>query len=253
MSRYHVIGNWKMQGSKALVQELLSQLKVLNETKPLRQTQLAVCPPFPYLSLAGDMLVDTPIALGAQEVSLHASGAYTGQVAANMLQELGCQYVIVGHSERRQYCHESDDMVAQKAVMALQNGLTPIVCIGETLSERQADLVATVISRQLQAVLTAIEVDVLPRIMLAYEPIWAIGTGLAATPEQAQAVHQLIREQLMERGPAASRIPILYGGSVKPDNALSLFTQPDIDGGLIGGAALDATAFWEISQAAESI
>jgi len=137
--------------------------------------------------------------------------------------------------------------------MALQNGLTPIVCIGETLSERQADLVATVISRQLQAVLTAIEVDVLPRIMLAYEPIWAIGTGLAATPEQAQAVHQLIREQLMERGPAASRIPILYGGSVKPDNALSLFTQPDIDGGLIGGAALDATAFWEISQAAESI
>jgi len=252
MSRYHVIGNWKMHGSKALVHDLIYQLKALSEAQPLQQTQIAVCPPLPYLQLAAEKIANSAIKLGAQDVSVHAQGAYTGQVAASMLQDIGCQYVIVGHSERRTYCKESDHDVAQKAIAALENGLTPIVCVGESLAERESEQTTTVISKQVQAVLNAIEVDVLPRIMLAYEPIWAIGTGLAATPEQAQAVHQLIRQQLMKLGKHVAGIPILYGGSVKPDNALTLFSQPDIDGGLIGGAALDAQAFWQISLAAES-
>lgn len=211
----------------------------------------AVCVPAPYLQQCADLLAGTPLAWGAQDVSRHASGAYTGEVAASMLADFGCRYVIVGHSERRAYHGESDLLVAQKALAALQAGLTPIVCVGETLEEREAGQTQAVVGRQLSAVLELLDADTVARIVVAYEPVWAIGTGKTATPGMAQEVHAQLRAQLRERSAqAAERVAILYGGSMKPDNAVELMAQGDIDGGLIGGAALKAADFLAIIRAA---
>lgn len=211
----------------------------------------AVCVPAPYLQQCADVLAGTTLAWGAQDVSLHASGAYTGDVAASMLVDFACRYVIVGHSERRAYHGETDHMVAQKALAALDAGLTPIVCVGETLAEREAEQTNVVVGKQLSAVLELLDGDAVERIVVAYEPVWAIGTGKTATPAMAQEVHAQLRSRLRERsGLAAEKVAILYGGSMKPDNAVELMQQADIDGGLIGGAALKAADFLAIINAA---
>ncbi len=211
----------------------------------------AVCVPAPYLQQCADTLAGGRLAWGAQDVSVHASGAYTGEVAASMLLDFGCSYVIVGHSERRAYHGETDQVVAQKTLAALNAGLTPIVCVGETLEQREAGQTNVVVGRQLSAVLELLDVDAAARIVVAYEPVWAIGTGKTATPAMAQEVHAQLRSQLRERSAAAGeRVAILYGGSMKPDNAAELMAQGDIDGGLIGGAALKAADFLAIIGAA---
>lgn len=211
----------------------------------------AVCVPAPYLQQCADTLAGGKLAWGAQDVSVHASGAYTGEVAASMLTDFGCSYVIVGHSERRAYHGETDQVVAQKTLAALNAGLTPIVCVGETLEQREAGQTNVVVGRQLSAVLELLDVDAAARIVVAYEPVWAIGTGKTATPAMAQEVHAQLRSQLRERSAAAGeRVAILYGGSMKPDNAAELMAQGDIDGGLIGGAALKAADFLAIIGAA---
>ena len=211
----------------------------------------AVCVPAPYLQQCADTLAGTALAWGAQDVSTHAAGAYTGEVAASMLADFGCRYVIVGHSERRAYHGESNALVARKTVAALDAGLTPIVCVGETLEQREAGQTNVVVSQQLSAVLELLDEAALARIVVAYEPVWAIGTGKTATPAMAQEVHAQLRAQLRQRSEAtAARVAILYGGSMKPDNARELMAQGDIDGGLIGGAALKAADFLAIIQAA---
>ena len=214
----------------------------------------AVCVPAPYLQQCADTLAGSQLAWGAQDVSSHASGAYTGEVAASMLVDFGCRYVIVGHSERRAYHGETDAQVAQKTLAALNAGLTPIVCVGETLEQREAEQTNVVVGKQMSVVLDLLEEnadDALARIVVAYEPVWAIGTGKTATPAMAQAVHAILRSQLRERSAAAGeKVAILYGGSMKPDNAVELMAQPDIDGGLIGGAALKAADFLAIVNAA---
>jgi triosephosphate isomerase len=211
----------------------------------------AVCVPAPYLQQCADTLAGSKLAWGAQDVSVHASGAYTGEVAASMLADFACRYVIVGHSERRAYHGETDGQVAQKALAALNAGLTPIVCVGETLEQREAGQTNAVVGKQLAAVLELLDGDAVERIVVAYEPVWAIGTGKTATPAMAQEVHAQLRSQLRERSAgAAEKVAILYGGSMKPDNAQELMSQADIDGGLIGGAALKAADFLAIINAA---
>jgi triosephosphate isomerase len=210
----------------------------------------AVCAPAPYLAQCQAALSGSPVGWGAQDVSAQAAGAYTGEVSAAMLADFGCSYVIVGHSERRAYHAESNDLVARKALAALGAGITPIVCVGETLAEREAGQTASVVSTQLGAVLTLLDDAALERIVLAYEPVWAIGTGKTATPAMAQEVHAQLRAQLNEKNAvAAGKVQILYGGSMKPENAKELMAQPDIDGGLIGGAALKAADFLAIIHA----
>jgi triosephosphate isomerase (TIM) len=226
-----VAGNWKMHGSRASIQALLDELV---RADPAR---CAVCVPFPYLAQVAERLRGSRIAWGAQNVSEHAQGAYTGEVSAAMLAEFGCRYVLVGHSERRQLYRETDGQVAAKFAAAKAAGMTPILCVGETLEERDAGKTEAVVARQLGAVKFAGGV-------LAYEPVWAIGTGRNATPEQAQAVHAFLRARV----PADT--PILYGGSVKPQNAAAIFAMPDVDGGLIGGASLVAKDFLDIVKAA---
>ena len=217
-----------------------------------RQADCAVCAPAPYLAQCEAALQGTPVAWGAQDVSAYAAGAYTGEVAASMLADFGCRYVIVGHSERRAYHHESNELVAQKTLAALGAGLTPVVCVGETLAEREAGRTTIVVCAQLQAVLDVLETAALDKIVLAYEPVWAIGTGKTATPAMAQEVHAQLRQQVATRSAAAAGgMAILYGGSMKPENARELLGQPDIDGGLIGGAALKAADFLAIVHAAE--
>ncbi|MBJ7309560.1 triose-phosphate isomerase [Rugamonas sp. CCM 8940] len=248
MRRKLVIGNWKMNGNRAANSALLSGIAAgLTSTG----ADCAVCAPAPYLAQCQAELAGTSIGWGAQDLSAHAGGAYTGEVAAGMLVDFGCRYVLVGHSERRAYHHESSALVAQKTVAALAAGLTPVLCIGETLEEREAGRTAAVVGEQLGAVLAAIAVADLARLVLAYEPVWAIGTGRTATPQMAQDVHQLLRAQLAGVDPvAAAGVQILYGGSMKPDNAKELMAQADIDGGLIGGAALKAADFLAIISAA---
>ena len=248
MRRKLVVGNWKMNGSRAANAALLSGI-----TAGLGDVQAdgAVCVPAPYLCQCDAALAGTALAWGGQDVSAHAGGAYTGEVAANMLADVGCRYVIVGHSERRAYHAESSELVARKTVAALDVGLTPIVCVGETLAEREAGQTFAVVGAQLQAVLTAVRAADLPKLVLAYEPVWAIGTGKTATPEMAQEVHVQLRAQLKQMNAAAAdSMQILYGGSMKPDNAKELMAQPDIDGGLIGGAAFKAADFLAILRAA---
>lgn len=242
-----VVGNWKMHGSHAANAELLQGILA---ARPFAAADVAVCAPFPYLSEVAVTLANSGVAWGAQDVSAHAQGAYTGEVSAAMLHEFGCRYAIVGHSERRAMHAESDQLVADKAKAALARGVTPIVCVGETLAQREAGETEAVVKRQLAAVIHTLA-HCAGEIVVAYEPVWAIGTGLTATPDQAQAVHSLLRAQLRAAtGARADEMKILYGGSVKPDNAATLFAQADIDGGLIGGAALKAADFVAICRAA---
>ena len=245
MRRKLVVGNWKMNGNRLANAELLAGL----EEAGLFTAEVAVCPPFPYLSEVALSLQGKRIAWGAQDCSAHEPGAYTGEVSAAMLAEFGCRYVIVGHSERRAYHAESDQLVADKAKAALAHKLIPIVCVGETLAEREAGHTDAVVKRQMSAVIHTLT-HCISQIVVAYEPVWAIGTGKTATPQQAQAVHALLRTQLHAATPKSDEMQILYGGSVKPDNAVSLFSQPDIDGGLIGGASLKAADFAAICRAA---
>ncbi|PJX26181.1 triose-phosphate isomerase [Advenella sp. S44] len=243
-----VIGNWKMNGSKAENQQLLSDLVKLQNAAAVNEAaaELAVCAPFPYLQQVADLLGQSSIGWGGQDVSEHDKGAYTGEVSVAMLAEFGCKWAIVGHSERRAYHGESSDTVARKAAAAISGGLTPVVCVGETQSEREAGNTLQVISSQLEPVL-ALGADALKKMVLAYEPVWAIGTGLTASPEQAQEVHAHIRKLLAQAGAPEQRI--LYGGSVKAANAASLFANEDIDGALVGGASLVATDFQGIANA----
>jgi triosephosphate isomerase (TIM) len=240
-----VVGNWKMNGTRAGNVDLLAALK---EAGPF-VAEVAVCAPFPYLADVALSLQGNAIGWGAQDCSAHDSGAYTGEVGAAMLAEYGCRYVIVGHSERRALHAESDQLVADKAKTALAHRLTPIVCVGETLAEREAGQTDAVVKRQMSAVIHTLA-HCISQVVVAYEPVWAIGTGKTATPEQAQAVHALLRKQLEAASEKAGEMKILYGGSVKPDNAAILFAQPDIDGGLIGGASLKASDFAAICRAA---
>ncbi len=240
-----VVGNWKMHGSHPANAELLSGIL---GARPFG-ADVAVCVPFPYLSETAVALAASDIRWGAQDCSAHEQGAYTGEVSAAMLAEFGCRYAIVGHSERRALHGESDQLVSDKARAALARGVTPIVCVGETREQREAGDTAAVVKRQLSAVIHTLA-HCASEMVVAYEPVWAIGTGLSATPQQAQEVHALLRAQLQAATPHAARMRILYGGSVKPDNAAALFTQPDIDGALVGGAALKAPDFVAICRAA---
>ncbi len=239
-----VVGNWKMNGGLASNAGLLAALA--DGWAAVESRSLAVCVPFPYLVQAQAALSSTTVAWGAQDVSAQAAGAYTGEVSAAMLAEFGCRFALAGHSERRHYHHESDALVAAKARAALGAGVTPIVCVGETLAERDGGDTEAVVTRQIDAVIGELGPDI-ARAVVAYEPVWAIGTGRTATPEQAQAVHALLRRRLAAVG--AEGVPLLYGGSVKAANAAALFAMPDVDGGLVGGASLDANEFLAIARA----
>jgi triosephosphate isomerase len=239
-----VIGNWKMNGRWAANATLLGALRTAWQPAPGRS--MAVCVPFPYLGQTRDLLAGSGVEWGGQDVSAHESGAFTGEVAAGMLVEFGCRYALVGHSERRQIHGESDGVVAAKAVAALKAALTPVVCVGETLAERDAGQMEAVVGRQFEAAAAALGAD-LAKVVIAYEPVWAIGTGRTASPEQAQAMHAFVRGRL--RAVGAAEVSVLYGGSVKAANAAALFAMPDIDGGLVGGASLDANEFLAIAAA----
>ncbi len=243
MMKQLIVGNWKMNGSLAANAELLQSLR--QELGSTSGVDVAVCVSAPYLAQVQGVLQGSGIDWGAQDVSAHESGAYTGEVSAAMLRDFGSRYVIVGHSERRRLHHESDDLVAAKAQRALAAGVTPIVCVGETLADREAGRTEFVVKRQLSAVIHAVG-HCSSEIVVAYEPVWAIGTGVNATPEQAQAVHAVLRAQLRAATAHADRSRILYGGSMNAANAASLLAQPDIDGGLVGGASLDAADFLQI-------
>jgi triosephosphate isomerase (TIM) len=246
MKKKLIAGNWKMNGGLAANQSLLDGLL---KGLPAQACQVAVCVPSPYLSQVQALVAGKGIELGSQDLSAHEQGAYTGEVSAAMLQDFGVRYAIVGHSERRQYHGETDVLVASKAQRALSAGITPIVCVGETLAQREAGQTEEVVKRQLAAVIHT-NGHCISEVVVAYEPVWAIGTGKTATPEQAQAVHAVLRAQLKAASDRADRIQILYGGSMNAANAAELLAQPDIDGGLIGGAALKAADFLTIIGAA---
>jgi triosephosphate isomerase len=247
MRRKLVVGNWKMHGSLAVNACLLEALAA----KSGQSAEVAVCVPFPYLQQTQSALKDSVIAWGAQDISEHVQGAYTGEVSAAMLADFACRYVIIGHSERRSLYGETDEQAAAKVKAALAGGLSPILCVGETLAERETGRTEAVVSRQLDVVLRCCGVDALEGAVLAYEPVWAIGTGRTATPAQAQAVHELLRRRVATADASVAQgLRILYGGSVKAANAGELFAQPDIDGGLVGGASLVADEFLAIIGAA---
>ncbi len=249
MRRQMVAANWKLNGSRAFARTLLDG--VVSDA-PVADVDVVVIPPFPYLSELHARYGQSGLRFGAQDISEHATGAYTGEVAGSMLAEVGCQYVLVGHSERRQYHHEDDALVARKFIAAQAAGLVPVLCVGETLAQREVGETADVIRSQLAVLLDGQGPGVFAEAIIAYEPVWAIGTGQSASPEQAQAVHAAIRgEVAMRDARIASSLRILYGGSVKPATAVELFSQPDIDGGLIGGASLDAVQFLDIARAAQ--
>lgn len=242
-----IAGNWKMNGSLAANEALVkAMLDGLGAGEPA--SDMALCVPAPYLAQVQALLAGAGVALGAQDVSAHEQGAYTGEVSAAMLHDFGCRYAIVGHSERRQYHGETDALVATKAQRALAAGITPIVCVGETLEEREAGQTEAVVKRQLAAVIHTVA-HCTSEIVVAYEPVWAIGTGKTASPEQAQQVHAVLRAQLAAATAHPERVRILYGGSMNAANAASLLSQPDIDGGLIGGASLKAPDFLSIAAA----
>ncbi|WP_036771801.1 triose-phosphate isomerase [Polaromonas glacialis] len=242
-----IAGNWKMNGSLAANEELLAALAAGLDQGTY--CEMAVCIPAIYLAQVQSLKSKYPalsvVEVGAQDVSAHASGAYTGEISAAMLKELGCRYAIVGHSERRQYHAETDALVAEKARAALAAGITPIVCVGETLAEREAGRTEEIVKRQLAAVIHA-NGHCISEVVVAYEPVWAIGTGKTASPEEAQAVHAVLRAQLKAATDQSARIKILYGGSMNAANAATLLAQQDIDGGLIGGASLKAPDFLKI-------
>ena len=246
-----VAGNWKMNGSLATSQALLKA--ILPPLASPGGARYAVCAPFPYLGAVGQTLRGSNVTLGAQDLCQFDDGAYTGGVSGSMLADCGCRYVIVGHSERRAVFGETDDVVALKYAQALKHGLTPILCVGEVLAEREGGVTEAVVARQLDAVTARCGTPALGRGVVAYEPVWAIGTGKTATPQQAQAVHAFIRGRVAaaDRG-IAEALTILYGGSVKAGNAAQLFAMPDVDGGLIGGASLVAEEFIAICRAAQT-
>ncbi|MEY2678533.1 MAG: hypothetical protein RLZ00_1225 [Pseudomonadota bacterium] len=245
-----IAGNWKMNGSLAANESLVHAVQQgWAQALAGKHTQVAVCVPSVYLSQVQQLLKGSGIDLGSQDVSVHEQGAYTGEISAVMLRDFAVRYVIVGHSERRQYHGETDEQVAHKAQRALSAGVTPIVCVGETLAEREAGKTEEVVKRQLAAVIHT-NGHCISEIVVAYEPVWAIGTGKTASPEQAQAVHAVLRAQLKAATEHSDRVHILYGGSMNAGNAAELLAQPDIDGGLIGGAALKSTDFLTIIAAA---
>ena len=243
-----VAGNWKLNGSRSSIKSLVDGL--LSGISEVGQTEVAVCPPFVYLNEVNQMLADSAIAMGSQDICAEDSGAFTGEVSGPMLSEMGAVFAIIGHSERRSIYGESDELVARKFAAAQRHGLKPILCVGETLEEREKGVTEDVVARQIDAVINLMGVDALENAVIAYEPVWAIGTGMTATPEQAQDVHAFIRNRIAEKsGNVAEKIQILYGGSVKGANAAELFAKPDTDGGLIGGASLDADEFLTICKA----
>ena len=251
-----------MHGSREMTTELISGISrsVLEMASLSEQRELAydilVCPPAVYLQHAVTLAESQPVAVGAQNVNAHASGAYTGEIALSMLAELGCSYVLLGHSERRELFHETDAQVAEKFAACVNEPqpITPVLCVGETLSERQQGATERVVGQQLDAVLDKVGIQQMQNAVIAYEPVWAIGTGETASPEQAQEVHAFIRARLAQHdADIAASMRILYGGSVKAENAESLFSQPDIDGGLIGGAALQVESFVGICRAAQKL
>ena len=249
MRRPMVAGNWKMHGSRAANQALLAELEMsLKADWPI---DIVVFPPFVYLSDAARLLEDGRMGVGAQDVCAESGGAFTGELSAAMLKDVGCGYVIVGHSERRRWYHEDDALVARKFAAALAAGLTPVLCVGETLEEREAKLTEAVIGRQLDAVIAMHGIGGFARAILAYEPVWAIGTGRTASPIQAQDAHFFLRNRIHAQDAKMARhLRILYGGSVKAGNAAELFAMPDVDGGLVGGASLSADEFQQICAAA---
>lgn len=244
-----VAGNWKMNGSLESIAALLDGIKA--GAGDVTAAELAVCCPAVYIDTVSSQLKGTVIAFGGQDISVHDKGAYTGEIAGSMWNDFNCKYVIIGHSERRTYHHESDELVAEKFEAARKAGLVPLFCIGETLEERESGVTESVVSRQINAVIDRLGVDVLGEGVIAYEPVWAIGTGVTATPEQAQETHAFIRSMIAEKSKSvADSIQILYGGSMNPGNAAELLACADIDGGLIGGASLKADDFLAIGLAA---
>ncbi len=246
-----IVANWKMHGNlqhnRALLTDYLASLNAL------KQTKVIVCAPYPYLAQLQNLLQHSNIAWGAQNLAKSAEGAFTGEVSAAMLKDFGCEYVIIGHSERATAYCESDENIAQKFLQAKQHGLTPILCVGETLIEREAGVMELVIGKQLDTIIQLYGAAIFADSIISYEPIWAIGTGLAATPAQAQAMHKFIYHKIAQLDKdAASRLKILYGGSVNPQNAVQLFAVSNIDGGLIGKCSLESQAFEKICAAAES-
>ncbi|HEY5265042.1 MAG TPA: triose-phosphate isomerase [Steroidobacteraceae bacterium] len=249
MRRLVVAGNWKMHGSRITNEALLAELEM--SLKPEWPIDVVVFPPYVYLTDAVRMLDQGRIAVGAQDVCAESGGAFTGQVSATMLKDVGCTHVIVGHSERRRWYHEDDALVARKFAAALAAGLTPVLCVGESLEEHEAKQTQAVVGRQLDAVIAMHGVGGFASALLAYEPVWAIGTGRTASPDQAQAVHSFLRGRIdAQDAKMARHLRILYGGSVKAGNAAELFCMPDVDGGLIGGASLSADEFRQICAAA---
>jgi triosephosphate isomerase (TIM) len=251
MRQVIVAGNWKMHLDVDAAGQLAREIRRGLHVSSGSAFGAVLCPPFPFLPIVHAALDGSAVGLGAQNMHFEASGAFTGEVAPGMLTSVGCTHVILGHSERRQYFGEEDVLINRKAKAALLHALTPILCVGETLQERENGSTAAVVTRQIQGVLDGMHQEQLHRIVLAYEPVWAIGTGRTATPEQAQDVHAIIRQVIaaMHGAGPASGIPILYGGSVKADNAADLFSQEDVDGGLIGGASLKAGDFLAICEA----
>jgi triosephosphate isomerase len=250
MRKKFVAGNWKMFTNQTTARQLAAAL--VRGLGGEQRISVAVCPPFPYLPVVAEALKGSPVALGAQNCYCEKEGAFTGEVSPAMLVDVGCRYVILGHNERRQKLGETDAFINRKVHAALTAGLEVILCLGETLQERQANRTEAVLDTQLSGSLAGLDAAGLRRVVLAYEPVWAIGTGQNATPEQAQQAHAFLRGRIRERfgEESASALPIQYGGSVKPDNAASLFRQPDVDGGLIGGASLNADHFLAIVRAA---
>jgi triosephosphate isomerase (TIM) len=252
MRKQYIIGNWKMQGNKTSVAELLNNIRNF-EQKDKSNVNMIVCPPYVFLEQTQVLLKKSQLQWGGQNMAAEQEGPYTGEISGLMLVEFGCRYVLLGHSERRQLYGETNTQIAKKFALAIKSGLTPILCVGETLAERQANQTHTLLQTQLEKILDYGN-DILKQAIIAYEPVWAIGTGLSAQPEQAQEVHQFLREQIKFLGSdLAQELPILYGGSVKVSNAKALFQMPDIDGGLIGGASLDAVEFLRIYEILVSI
>jgi triosephosphate isomerase len=245
-----IAGNWKLHGSRSFARELLEALVAAGPRKDL---ELAVFPPMPFIGGLVDKYGESGIAFGAQDVDVHEQGAFTGEVGAAMLRDIGCRYVLVGHSERREYHEETSELVARKFQAAKHGGLVPVLCVGETLHQREAGQIEWALERQLEPIWELCGPQAFAGAVLAYEPVWAIGTGRTASPQQAQEVHAFLRGELGARDAnIAGSLPILYGGSVKPANAGELFAQPDVDGGLIGGASLVANDFLAIAAAAAS-
>ncbi|NVK22539.1 MAG: triose-phosphate isomerase [Kangiellaceae bacterium] len=249
MRRTLIAGNWKMHGQMNSIRELMSGIS--EQLQSDWRCEVLVCPPAVYISTVKQLIGDKTVSLGAQNVSEQVQGAFTGEVSADMLTDIGCQYVLVGHSERRSLYGESDELVADKFAAALKAGLKPVLCIGETLEQRENGTTMNVVKQQIDAVINLLGIDGLAKGVIAYEPVWAIGTGVTASPEQAQEVHAAIREHLKQScTSAAQNTQILYGGSMKAANAEQLLAQPDIDGGLIGGASLKADEFIAICKVA---